>query len=160
MEFDWINLFQVLGGIILGGGGAIGWKAAIRKGKAEAVIAEHDADKAEVERLLLELDHQEKTVENLMQLNTNLSERLMHLNATIDKHIDRNRELSDRAYKSERQINDINERLLTAIEERDQARAEVEYLRMWRCEWTDCQDPRGRRPPNDKLKGLKYAPPK
>ena len=34
MEFDWINLLQVIGGMILGGGGVFGIKAAIRKGKA------------------------------------------------------------------------------------------------------------------------------
>lgn len=159
MEMDWINLLQVVGGIILGGGGAIGIKAAIRKGKAEAEHAQHDADKAEVERLLNELDHQQGTIENLLTLNSNLTERLSKLNATIDKHIDRNRELSDRLYNSETDINRINERVITLTEERDESRRQADYYKVWRCERDDCQDPRGPRPPRDKLKGLRYDPP-
>lgn len=159
MEMDWINLLQVLGGIVLGGGGAIGIKAAIRKGKAEAEHAQHDADKAEVERLLSELDHQQTTIENLLTLNSNLTERLSKLNAAIDKHIDRNRELSDRLYNSETDINRINERVITLTEERDEARRREDYYKVWRCERDDCQDPRGPRPPRDKLKGLRYDPP-
>lgn len=159
MEFDWINLLQVFGGILLGGGGAFGIKAAIRKGKADAEHAQHDADKAEVERLLTELDHQQKTVDNLLTLNTNLTERLSKLNATVDKHIDRNRELSDRLYQSETDKNRMNERIIILTEERDDAQRQADYDKMWRCEWTDCKDPRGPRPPREKLKGLKYDPP-
>ena len=39
------------------------------------------------------------------------------------------------------------------------ARRQADYHRVWRCERTDCRDPRGPRPPRDKLKGLKYSPP-
>jgi len=161
MDFDWINLLQVLAGVLFGGGvGLFSAKAAIRKNNAEADLAEHDADRAEVERLLSELDHQQKTIENLLVLNTNLTERLSKLNATVDKHIDRNRELSDRLYKSETEINRLNERIIALTEERDEARRREDYAKMWRCERTDCQDPRGPRPPRDKLKGLKYEPAK
>lgn len=129
-----------------------------RKDNAESELAEHDADKAEVERLLLELDHQQQTITNLLTLNSSLTERLSKLNAAIDKHIDRNRELSDRIYKSETEINRANERIITLTEERDEARRQSDYDKMWRCEWPDCKDPRGRRPPNEKLKSLKYEP--
>lgn len=131
-----------------------------RKDNAESELAEHDADKAEVERLLLELDHQQQTITNLLTLNSNLTERLSKLNATVDKHIDRNRELSDRIYKSETEINRANERIIALTEERDEARRQSDYDKMWRCERTDCQDPRGPRPPREKLKNLKYNPPK
>lgn len=157
---EWINLLQVLGGILIGGGGVFGIKAAMKKGKAEARHAEHDADKAEVERLLLELDHQQQTVTNLLTLNSNLTERLSKLNATVDKHIDRNRELADRAYKSETVTNRLNEKLLAVTEERDEAVMQAEHYKLWHCERTDCQDPRGGRPPRDKLKNLVYAAPK
>lgn len=157
MEFDWINLLQVLGGMVIGSGGVFGIRAMIRKGKAEAEQAENDADRAEVDRLLAELDHQQKTIDNVLTLNANLTERLSKLNATVDKHIDRNRELSDRLYKSETEINRANERIITLTEERDDARSDADYNRLWHCERTDCQDPRGPRPPRDKLKGLSYA---
>lgn len=127
---------------------------------AEADKAEADADEAEVSRLLAQVDHQQKTIENLLSLNNNLAERLSVLNATVDKHIDRNRELSDRMYQSETDKNRMNERIITLTEERDAAIRQSDYDRMWRCERTDCQDPRGPRPPREKLKGLKYEPPK
>ena len=69
MEFDWVNLLQVLGGVIIGGGGVFGIKAAMRKGKADAELAEHDADKAEVERLHLQIDHQQKTLETYSKMD-------------------------------------------------------------------------------------------
>lgn len=123
--------------------------AEAQEAKAKAEKAEADADEAE--------DHR---FDNLLKLVDSLTTRLSTLNATIDKHIDRNRELADRLYKSETEINRLNERLLTTTEERDEAQRDADYHRMWKCEWPDCRDPRGRRPPNDKLQGLKYDPPK
>ena len=123
--------------------------AEAQEAKAKAEKAEADADEAE--------DHR---FDNLLKLVDSLTSRLSSLNATVDKHIDRNRELSDRVYKSETEINRINERIIALTEERDEARRMADYLKMWRCERTDCQDPRGPRPPREKLKGLKYEPPK
>lgn len=158
MDFDWINLLQVLAGVLFGGGvGLFSAKAAVRKSNAEADMAENDADRAEVERLISELDHQQKTIENLLTLNTNLAERLSKLNATVDKHIDRNRELSDRLYKSETEINRVNERIIELIEERDTERGLKEHFKLWHCRREGCGE---RLPPNEKLKGLKYEPPK
>lgn len=135
-------------------------EAEVKQKEAEADKTQADADDAEIKRLLSELDHQQKTVENLLTLNGSLTERLSKLNATVDKHIDRNRELSDRLYKSETELNRANERIIVLTEERDDAQRKADYNGMWRCERTDCQDPRGPRPPRDKLKGLKYEPPK
>lgn len=167
------TLYQILtfvfgGTSVVGTVGSIAWwrqtkrlkEAEVKQKEAEAEKSQADADEAEVTRLLAQVDHQQKTIENLLTLNSNLTERLSKLNATIDKHIDRNRELADRLYKSETEINRLNERLLTTTEERDEARRDADYHRMWKCEWPDCRDPRGRRPPNEKLQGLKYDPPK
>lgn len=135
-------------------------EAEVKQKEAEADKTQADADDAEIKRLLSELDHQQKTIDNLLKLNTNLTERLSKLNSTVDKHIDRNRELSDRLYKSETELNRANERIIILTEERDEAQRKADYHYMWRCERTDCQDPRGPRPPREKLKGLKYEPPK
>lgn len=135
-------------------------EAEVKQKEAEAEKTQADAENTEVARLLSQVDHQQKTIENLLTLNSNLTERLSKLNATVDKHIDRNRELSDRIYKSETEINRANERIITLTEERDEARRQSDYDKMWRCERTDCQDPRGPRPPREKLKNLKYEPPK
>ena len=86
--------------------------------------------------------------------------RLSSLNATVDKHIDRNRELSDRLYKSETELNRANERITVLTERLGEAIRLAEHFERWKCERTDCQDPRGGRPPRDKLKDLRYEPPK
>lgn len=125
-------------------------------GRANRRIKDAQAEKAEADASEAE-DHR---FDHLLKLVDSLTSRLSNLNATVDKHIDRNRELSDRIYKSETEINRINERIITLTEERDEARRQSDYDKLWRCERDDCQDPRGPRPPRDKLKGLKYDPPK
>lgn len=125
-------------------------------GRANRRIKDAQAGKAEADASEAE-DHR---FNNLLKLVDSLTSRLSNLNATVDKHIDRNRELSDRNYKSETEINRLNERIITLTEERDEARRQSDYDKLWRCERDDCQDPRGGRPPRDKLKGLRYDPPK
>lgn len=132
-------------------------EAEVKQKEAEADKTQADADDAEIKRLLSELDHQQKTIENLLTLNSNLSERLSKLNATVDKHIDRNRELSDRVYKSETKLNGANERIIKLTEEKDTERNLKEHYKMWHCRKSGCED---RIPPNEKLKVLKYEPPK
>ena len=135
-------------------------EAEVKAKEAEAEKSQNDADDAEVARLHREIDHMQVIINNLTDLDKTHTYRMSELNAAIDKHIDRNRELSDRAYNSETEINRLNERIINLTEERDDAAREADYYKMWRCERSDCQDPRGRQPPNDKLKGLKYMPPK
>lgn len=125
-------------------------------GKANRRIKDAEAEKSEAEANEVE-DHR---FDNLLKLVDSLTSRLSTLNATVDKHIDRNRELSDRLYQSETDKNRLNERIITLTEERDEARRQSDYDKMWVCQRTDCQDPRGGRPPRDKLTGLKYEPPK
>lgn len=125
-------------------------------GRANRRIKNAEAEKSEAEANEAE-DHR---FDNLLKLVDSLTSRLSKLNDTVDRHIDRNRELSDRLYKSESELNRANERIITLTEERDEAQRQSDYARMWRCERTDCQDPRGPRPPREKLKGLKYEPPK
>lgn len=135
-------------------------EAEVKAKEAEAEKSQNDADDAEVARLHREIDHMQVIINNLTDLDKAHTYRMSELNAAIDKHIDRNRELSDRAYNSETEINRLNERIINLTEERDDAAREADYYKMWRCERSDCQDPRGRQPPNGKLKGLKYMPPK
>lgn len=164
------TIYQILT-FVFGGTSVVGtilsiiwWKqtkrlkeAEVTQKEAEADKMQADADDAEVKRLLSQVDHQQKTIENLLALNSNLTERLSKLNATVDKHIDRNRELSDRLYKSETELNRANERIIKLTEEKDVERGLKEHYKMWHCRKSGCED---RIPPNDKLKGLKYEPPK
>lgn len=164
------TLYQILT-FVFGGTSVVGtalsiiwWKqtkrlkeAEVKQKEAEADKTQADADDAEATRLLTQLDHQQKTIENLLTLNSNLTERLSKLNATVDKHIDRNRELSDRVYKSETELNRANERIIKLTEERDWERIQKDFYKGWHCRKGDCEL---RMPPNEKLKGLKYEPPK
>ena len=160
MEFDWINLVQVLGGMLLGGGGVFGIKAAIRKGKAESEIAQHDADKAEVERLHLQIKHQQESLDTYIRLETNSATRIAELNKAMDGKTEQIRRLTEQMLASEHGRNADKDEIARLQKENGDLRVELEYHKMWRCEWPDCKDPRGRRPPNDKLAGLTYNPPK
>ena len=160
MEFDWINLLQVLGGIIVGGGGAFGVKAAMAKGKAEAKHAEHDADKAEVERLHMQIDHQQKSLDKYLDIEKENAARIAELNGAISDKTEQIRRLTEQTIASEHGRNADKDEIARLTKENGDLRVELEYHKMWRCERPDCKDPRGRRPPNDKLKGLKYEPPK
>ena len=160
MEFDWINLLQVFGGILIGGGGVFGIKAAIRKGKADAEHAEHDADKAEVERLHMMIDHQQKSLDRYLDIEKDNAERIAELNKVANDKTDQIRKLTEQVIASEHGRNADKEEIAKLTKENGDLRVENEYLKMWVCQRTDCQDPRGGRPPREKLNGLKYEPPK
>ena len=125
-------------------------------GKANRRIKDAEAEKSEAEASEVE-DHR---FDNLLKLVDSLTSRLSSLNATVDKHIDRNRELSDRLYKSETELNRANERITELTEKLGEAIRLADHFERWKCERTDCQDPRGGRPPREKLNGLKYEHPK
>ncbi|WP_289755657.1 hypothetical protein [uncultured Duncaniella sp.] len=128
-------------------------KANRRIKEAEAQEAIAKAEKSEAEASEVE-DHR---FDNLLKLVDSLTSRLSTLNATVDKHIDRNRELSDRLYMSETEINRINERVIKLTEEKESERSLKEHYKLWHCRKEGCTD---RMPPNEKLKGLKYEHPK
>lgn len=125
----------------------------------------------EVKQKGFELDEKRITelhasIDKANKLNDDLLARLSRANATIDKHIDRNRELSDRLYNAEQEINRVND-TLTEVQHKNadlerrlgRALRLADHYREWRCEWPDCRDPRGRRPPNHKLEGKTYTVP-
>lgn len=159
MEILWQIFSGVMGcstllGFILYG------RANRRIKNAEAMKAEAEADRAEVERLTAQLDHQQKTIENLLDINSNLSGRLSKLNDAVDKHIDRNRELSDRLYKSESALNIANGRITELTAELGDERALRKHFQIWRCERSDCKDPRGPKPPRTALADVPYKDPR
>ena len=135
--------------LILGSSALLGF---ILYGKANRRIKDAEAEKSEAEASEVE-DHR---FDNLLKLVDSLTSRLSTLNATVDKHIDRNRELSDRLYKSETELNRANERIIKLTEEKDAERSLKEHYKLWHCRKEGCTD---RMPPNEKLKGLKYEHP-
>lgn len=132
-------------------------KANRRIKDAEAQEAIAKAEKTEVEADEAANEAEGHRFDNLLKLVDSLTSRLSSLNATVDKHIDRNRELSDRLYKSETELNRANERIIKLTEEKESERSLKEHYKLWHCRKEGCTD---RMPPNEKLKGLKYEHPK
>lgn len=157
----WQILVLILGAV--GGLEFIKWifnrKTENRLNKLEVRQKDFDLDEKRIAELHVSID-------KANELNDNLLARLSNANAAIDKHIDRNRELSDRLYKAEQEVNRVNDVLTeeqhkTATLERRLGAAMriADHYKQWRCERSDCQDPRGRRPPNPSLRGKVYTKP-
>lgn len=131
-----------------------------RKDYAETELAEHDADKAEVERLHMMIDHQQKSLDKYLDIEKDNAERIAEQNKSLNDKTEQIRKLTDQLIASEHGRNADKEEIAKLTKENGDLRVENEYLKMWICKRTDCQDPRGGRPPREKLKGLKYEPPK
>lgn len=148
---DWIGLLQTVGGIIGGFGIGSLTKSGRVKSKADAYKAVCDGYEARISAL-----HDIEKVNNatiLEQGNT-----IASLNHALDDKTLRIRELTNKLWEAERETNRVNdllnaanERIVRLTEERDQERLHKEYYKRWRCEWPDCHDPRGRKPPNKNL---------
>lgn len=158
----WQILAVILGAV--GGGEFIKWlfnrKTEKRLNNIEVKQKDFDLDEKRITELHASID-------KANELNDNLLERQSHANAALDKHIDRNRELSDRLYKTEQEVNRVNDALTeeqrkTASLERRLGAAlrAADHYREWRCERSDCKDPRGRMPPNPSLNGKVYTSPR
>lgn len=102
----WQILAVILGAV--GGGEFIKWlfnrKTEKRLNNIEVKQKDFDLDEKRITELHASID-------KANELNDNLLERLSHANAALDKHIDRNRELSDRLYKTEQEVNRVNDAL-------------------------------------------------
>lgn len=153
---EWISLLQTLGGIVGGFGIGTFTKSGRVKAKADAYKAMADGYEARIAAL--------NTVnENLSRTEIEHSKRISELNRTVNDKVDRIRELTDRLYSSEQEVNRVqdmlnaaNERITALTEERDHERLQKEYFRLWHCRRDDC--PNGI-PPRDRLKGQKFNEP-
>lgn len=167
------TLYQILT-FVFGGTSVVGtilsiiwWKQTkrlketeVKHKEAETELAEHDADKAEVERLHMMIDHQQKSLDKYLDIEKDNAERIAEQNRSLDSKTEQIRKLTDQLIESEHGRNEDKEKIAKLTEENGDLRVENEYLKMWVCQRTDCQDPRGGRPPREKLKGLKYESPK
>lgn len=131
-----------------------------RKDNAESERAQHDADKAEVERLHMMIDHQQKSLDKYLDIEKENAERISEQNRALNDKTDQIRKLTEQVIDSEHGRNADKEEIAKLTKENGDLRVANEYLKMWICKRTDCQDPRGGRPPRDKLRGLSYNPPK
>lgn len=170
IEFDWMNLLQMLGGFVFGGGIVAFTKAGRAKTKAEAMKAMADAYEFRLESL-------HKVIENHNKSEIETSQRISDLNHALNEKEDENRKieadkteqirkLTDKMYESEREVNRVNgllndakDEITRLTEERDHYKACNEYNKRWRCEKSVCRDPEGRIPPNSKLASEVYVDP-
>ncbi len=124
------------------------------------------ADICEAEANIKEWELEERRIKELMEVVRTLNgivatqaERIAAQNAALDDKTDRIREVTDRADKAEQLINKLNARIIHLTEELGDERLLREHYERWHCQWPDCQDPRGRKPPRPELEGLKYEHP-
>lgn len=160
-------LKELLGWLVGGGIAAIAfWRQNKRLKNAEASKAEAEAKLADLSIKEAEAKHYEERFESLHTTISNhnkteevQSKRILDLEKQAVDERARSRELSDRLYKSERELNVQNERITTLTEERDEERRLKEYYKRWRCTKSICEDPEGRRPPNSTLAAEEYVDP-
>lgn len=167
-----MTAIEIITGVltVLNIGGLMGtlifFKSSRKKAKAEADCAEADANSKEwgleeqrIRHLHEMIETNNATIGRLLEtIDSNVKAR-QELNAKIDDLSARGRELSDRTYRAERDLNRANGRIITLTEERDAYQRRADYYRMWRCQRNDCQDPRGREPENPHLKDQTYEEP-
>lgn len=158
-EFDWVNLLQVIGGIMTGGGIVALTKSGRIKAKADAMKAMTEAYEERIKSL-----HTINDAHNANEVK--LTERIAQLDRTIDDKVVEIRKLRDQGYTSEQEVNrvqdllnDAKDEIIRLTEERDRERANNEYNKQWRCIKSVCRDPEGRVPPNPKLATQEYVDP-
>lgn len=159
---DIITLLCTLSGILtaVGGIGIIIYRKQNRRLKdAEARLAELNVDNAVSSGYEMRLTALHTIIQNCNKIEIEHSQRIAELNHSLNDKTDRIRELTDKGYRSERELNVANARITRLTEQRDEERRLKEYYKNWRCEKSVCRDPEGRIPPNAVLSGVQYKHP-
>lgn len=157
-----INIIEILGtlGTILSGIG-IGWmsKSGRVKEKADAYRKMGEAYQYRIDTLHEDVKICNGTIKELQERIADLNHAL---NAKEDEIQDKKgqiRKLTEQMWQAEQEANRINASLVEAQREIGDLRVALEYALEWRCEHPECEDPRGRRPPNGKLCGQTFCMP-
>lgn len=172
---DWLALLQNLG-ILLGGGGIgslLGYlsRNGRKRDRADADLKIQEAQAKMIENFQERIADLHKNIDHLNERDNAHQIEKDSLNAQIDDKTARIRELSEKIWDAEQETNHVNCKLDEAnrsisalIEERDEWIAVAEYYKQWQCHSNICikgnPDPEGRQPPNPKLKGQTFRPPK
>ena len=158
---DWQNLLIGILGIGFVGDILAHWllPSRRRKDNAGADMAEADADKAEVERLHLQIEHQQQSLDIYIKLEKDNALRIAEQNKALDEKTEQIRKLTEQVIKSEHGRNTDKEEIARLTAENGRKDLRIQYLLQWRCERSVCNDPDGRKPPNSKLRGQKFRMP-
>lgn len=153
MPLDIIQLIQTLGGLVSG----FGFGMFTKSGR---VKAQADAYKAMAEAYEYRLDSVHQTVDALNRTIAEQGATISSLNHSLDDKTSRIRELTDKLWDAEHEVNRVNDTLTaeqerTASLEREIADLRVELVKFkaWHCRNAECPN---RIPPNPALKGQKY----
>ena len=142
------------------GGGIVAFtKSGRSKAKADAMKVMSDGYEERIKSL-----HAINDAHNANEVK--LTERIAQLDRTIDDKTAQIRNLTEKCFKSEQEVNrvqdllnDAKDEIIRLTEERDRERANNEYNKQWRCIKSVCRDPEGRVPPNPKLATQEYVDP-
>lgn len=152
MDIDFTQLLTMLG--TLSTGGLVGYLS-----KSGRIKSKADAYKAMAEAYEYRIESLHKVIETCNTTIKELQERIALLNHALDDKTEMIRKYVADIMEAERGLNEANARLIEAQKEIAELRVALEYLAEWRCEHPDCNDPRGRRPPNGKLCGQTFRMP-
>lgn len=128
-----------------------------RSDNAEADLKEHDADKAEVERLHMQIEHQQQTLDIYIRLEKESAERIAELNKGMNSKTEQIRNLTAQLLESEHGRNADKDEIARLTADNAHLMVLVKHYKLWHCRDNGCGD---RIPPNEKLKGMKYETPK
>ena len=145
MDIDFIQLFTALGSLATGG--VLGFMS-----KSGRIKSKADAYKAMAEAYEYRIESLHKVIETCNATIKELQERIAELNHALD-------DKTDIIRKYVEDIMRLGSGVIEAQKEIAELRVALEYLAEWRCEHPDCNDPRGRRPPNGKLCGQTFRMP-
>lgn len=143
--------------VLLGGGGIMFYRSRSRQARADAQKAELEARRMECEGYEIRIEELHKQINAANKSNTEYAERVARLNQHVDEKIERIRQLTDALYESERNINRLNEQLVSVTADLGHQRVLTEHYRTWHCRKGDCDH---RLPPHPELAGVKYEKPK
>ena len=115
--------------------------------EAQAEMSNVAVEKAKIEARRNEINLLSAQLERLEKANEQKDKRMSYLNEKIDEHIDRRRELADKLYQSEQEINRVQNLLNEAKDEIIRLTDKSDRLEALKCLRADCRDPRGPKPP-------------
>lgn len=132
--------------LLLGSGAIVSYmlyrKSTMRTKDAEADMAETQADSARWDLYQRQLDYSAETIKKLESQLADKTERIRELNTELLNA-----------------VRDSSVRIVELTEERDHEKMLRMHFAQWRCERSDCKDPRKRLPPNPTIEGQTYVAP-
>lgn len=141
---EWLNIVQGLCGALLGSGaGLLFYRQTKKKMQTEADTMEWELEEKRIKEL-----HEAVSIANATQ--SEHLKRISELNHALDDKTDRIRELTDKLYASEQEVNRLNGAVIELTRESGRKDLLVEKFKSWHCRKGECAE---RMPPNEKLRG-------